>query len=99
MRGPVVGRAPSGREMVDEKLLIVKEMERKLLEDACEEAARDVHLAELAVLRLAFPGVDQDEPWLGAVLDELMGVLVKECPEDTFMAGNETLKRVVFGAN
>ena len=82
-----------------EKTGKIRAAELEIIRGECERHEMEACAAEIEVLRRAFPGVDPDEPWMGAVLDELMGVLVQECPEDAFVPGNETLKRVVFGEN
>jgi hypothetical protein len=101
MRGPAIMTGPLQGENMrkSEKTGKIRTAEREILKGACELHEMAVVAVELDAWRMAFPGIDEDEPWMGTIMDELMGVLVQECPEDVYIPGIETLKWAALGNN
>lgn len=82
-----------------EKKSELRAAEREMLRDASEGHDLAVHAAELEIWKRVYAETEDGafEAW--KVVEELMGVLVQECPEDVYMPGMATLKWTTYGSN
>lgn len=78
---------------------LVRVAERKIIEAAFEEHAREEFKAELATMRMVIPDFDQDYPRGKGIPDDLIEVHVQECPDGVYLPGLETLRKMVYGIN
>lgn len=82
-----------------EKKRQIRAAEQEIRREACELHDLAVHAAELEIWKRVYPATEDGAFEARKVVDELMGVLVLECPEDVYMPGTETLKWAAYGCN